>query len=75
MERDGTNCALCDKPLDRHIKDPKNDWYITFDHIVPRSEGGANNLDNIQLAHRFCNEERGTDPIFPHLEQVEFFAT
>ena len=32
----------------------------TFEHIVPRSKGGTDELDNIAVACRRCNEERGS---------------
>jgi HNH endonuclease len=40
---------------------------FTIDHIVPRSLGGSDNIDNLALACRRCNERRynfvaGIDP-------------
>lgn len=63
MARDGMNCMLCGEELDRGIKDPFHDLYITFDHRLPRSAGGHSGLDNLQLAHNICNNLRGTDPL------------
>lgn len=63
MSRDGLNCTICKECLDRHVKDCRADNYITFDHIVPRSLGGGNTLDNLRLAHQVCNRRRGNDPI------------
>ena len=31
----------------------------TFDHIIPRSKGGADNAENLQLAHARCNKIKG----------------
>jgi 5-methylcytosine-specific restriction endonuclease McrA len=31
---------------------------ITIDHIIPRSRGGADHLDNYQLAHFPCNQDK-----------------
>ena len=45
-------CALCQE----HQRNPKN---MSLDHIAPRAKGGASSLDNLQLACRACNEERG----------------
>lgn len=31
----------------------------TFDHVIPRSKGGADTADNLQLAHARCNKIKG----------------
>ncbi|MEL7030841.1 MAG: HNH endonuclease signature motif containing protein [Pseudomonadota bacterium] len=31
----------------------------TFDHIIPRSKGGADTPENLQLAHARCNKIKG----------------
>ncbi|MEL7540954.1 MAG: HNH endonuclease signature motif containing protein [Pseudomonadota bacterium] len=31
----------------------------TFDHIFPRSKGGPDKRDNLQLAHARCNKIKG----------------
>ena len=62
MARDGDRCAICREPLNRKIKDRYDPFYVTFDHRVPVSAGGLSTLDNLQLAHRFCNQERGNAP-------------
>lgn len=46
-------CALCGKAVD--IADASRD------HIVPRSRGGSNARDNIQLTHKHCNNLKGDD--------------
>lgn len=33
--------------------------YIEYDHILPRSKGGANTVDNLQLLCRGCNLKKG----------------
>jgi len=59
----GSVCAGCGKHLPsagrvRHC-DPD---YPTFDHVVPRSKGGTNRLENGILKHRLCNERRKDAP-------------
>lgn len=57
-------CALCDEPM------PETRWQTphatvwkklrpTFDHIRPRSKGGGDELENLQLAHAACNKRKG----------------
>lgn len=65
MARDGLDCTICKEPLDRSVRDPHHARYITFDHIIPRSSGGLDDLKNKRLAHRRCNEQRGNDPVMP----------
>lgn len=63
MARDGSNCTICGEPLDRAEPTRGNGKAISFDHIVPRSEGGSDRLENLRLAHRLCNSLRGRDPV------------
>lgn len=69
MARDGMYCKLCGQPLDRHIKDDRSPDYVTFDHIVPSSAGGLDDLSNLQLAHQSCNQARGNMSIEEYLER------
>lgn len=59
-------CALCGKPM------PASRWETphatvwkkmrpTFDHIRPRSKGGRDSPENLQLAHARCNRIKGND--------------
>lgn len=68
MARDGSDCQICREPLDRHLQDPTDPRFVTFDHVVPRSAGGLDVLSNLRLAHRSCNAQRGTDPVMPEDE-------
>lgn len=38
------------------------DIQATCDHVIPKSRGGGRRLDNLRLAHRGCNEIRGSTP-------------
>src|SRR5579862_1003780 len=51
LERDGPICRLCTKPLNSDV---------SIDHIIPQSHGGRHSLKNLRLAHRACNEQRGS---------------
>ena len=51
IARDGLVCGICGddvEPFDVHI-----------DHIQPRYHGGSDDLDNLQVAHGFCNLSKG----------------
>lgn len=35
---------------------------LTKDHVIPKSKGGPNTLDNMQTACAICNAAKGNDP-------------
>ena len=54
-ERDDAICHLCDALVPRHE--------ASRDHVRPKSKGGRLTFDNIRLAHRLCNNTRGSLPV------------
>jgi len=57
LERDNHECQLrikCDGPL------PADRRLIEVDHIIPRSKGGSDALENLQIACRQCNLAKGS---------------
>ena len=53
-----THCGICGKPVDFSYKTP-HPLSPTVDHIIPVSAGGhPSDLDNLQLAHRCCNQAK-----------------
>lgn len=52
-------CWLCGGTVDPRLRfsEPLG---ATMDHVRPRSAAGANDFDNLRLAHKFCNERRGS---------------
>ncbi len=57
-------CALCGKTMLRNRFEAPHArvWAkqrATFDHVIPRSKGGPDTLDNLQLAHARCNKVKG----------------
>ena len=60
-ERDGVKCGICRKRVDITLAsgtrgDPMGP---SIDHVVPRSQGGTNDLANLRLTHWVCNNKRG----------------
>lgn len=48
----GTVCHLCRLP-----------GATTADHLIPRSRGGDDSIENLRPAHKLCNERRGNRSI------------
>ncbi len=69
----GVECCKCgvvadqivygeDKGGNIHIDVCTHDFYpLTIDHIIPRSKGGTDDLDNLRPMCCICNWERGND--------------
>lgn len=56
-ERSGGNCFLCGYPMLRGSQCEMLNF--TVEHIVPRSRGGRNDVDNRAGAHQLCNNRKG----------------
>jgi 5-methylcytosine-specific restriction endonuclease McrA len=55
--REGYRCGLCGDPVDMAV--PLDDGRaITLDQVIPRAHGGSDHRDNLQLAHRDCNQAK-----------------
>lgn len=50
-ERDQGLCGLCGDPVAYEV--------MELDHITPRMVGGSDAPDNLRVAHKVCNRERG----------------
>ena len=62
-EQDG-RCALCGEAMLKNRFDAPHAriWArqrATLDHIQPKSKGGSDAEDNLQLAHARCNKLKG----------------
>lgn len=44
-------CYCCGK----HVTQAK----ATLEHVIPLSHGGTNDMDNLSISHRYCNQARG----------------
>ena len=56
-------CAGCGRAVAKPgRRPPDHPLAPSFDHVIPRSRGGKDNLGNGLLKHRKCNGERGDRP-------------
>lgn len=54
----GAVCWLCHRPIDLDAP-RRGPLGLSVDHVIPRSKGGTNALDNLRPAHLHCNSKRG----------------
>lgn len=59
IERDGTICVYCGWVL-VESNDPHRANRLTLDHIIPRSLGGRNTLENLVVSCAPCNTAKGS---------------
>jgi 5-methylcytosine-specific restriction endonuclease McrA len=62
--RDGDKCKWCKELM--VFRGEIGPMSATIEHIIPLNRGGLDNLNNMALAHKKCNNERGGD--MPELE-------
>lgn len=59
LERDGDGCWFCGEAMGEDC---------TIEHLVPKSKGGANSLQNYALAHQRCNAEAADLPLVQKID-------
>ena len=72
-------CGICGKPVDKSLKYP-DPMSPTVDHIIPVAKNGDPvSLDNLQLAHRYCNRMKSdkmpTEAPKPREEKKKFLLS
>lgn len=61
-------CALCGEVLQGHWSDSTQ---CQVDHLVPVLQGGDNNEENLVIAHRKCNLEKGAKNLLEYIRWRE----
>lgn len=54
-QRDGWICRICGRNFSYPPPKHPHPLSMTIDHRVPRTQGGTDELSNLQLTHRMCN--------------------
>lgn len=57
--RDKNKCGLCGGEINSAMKKTSR----TRDHKVPKAFGGCDHYENLMLAHKRCNNDRGPLPL------------
>lgn len=63
IARDGARCAWCGAAPWRGD--------LTFEHVLPRSDGGATVAENGLVAYRRCNRGRGSRPVVAYVRALQ----
>ncbi len=58
VQRTGGKCEYCSRQVS--LKDEAASDYATVDHVVARANGGRDSPENLRLACRRCNLEKGS---------------
>jgi hypothetical protein len=63
LKRDGPVCHYCGTRLatEATAKGGRLENQVTLDHIIPRSRGGGNHLENFVLSCPGCNQWKGKE--------------
>ena len=56
----GGLCCWCTMKMLMVTEDPRHPKFATWEHVHPKSKGGTNLRSNRVLAHRDCNQKRGS---------------
>jgi 5-methylcytosine-specific restriction endonuclease McrA len=62
LKRQRRICPLCGCRFPTEADGPNlfvRGYWPTFDHIVPKSLGGPDRIENLQLVHGTCNKKKG----------------
>ena len=63
LEFYGTNCYLCDMPIDftapRQVGLPGWRSGLHIEHVVAKKNGGSDTLENVRPSHAWCNLAKG----------------
>lgn len=72
VDRDGDKCGICNRKVDITLKSGTKGSRLgpSVDHIIPRSQGGEDELANYRLTHWGCNQARGNRGGFEQLALV-----
>lgn len=63
----GDNCHWCKNCM---VFDGDGPLRATIEHVIPLDRGGLDNLNNMRLAHKKCNNQRGNN--MPELNEREY---
>lgn len=61
IKMDHFSCVVCDKLLELHTPNIKRRAFV--DHIIPRKQGGSDELDNLQTLCKECHDRKSAKEV------------
>lgn len=55
LAKHGNRCWVCEGPFDPFLDGTGKPGAVSIKHVIPLSEGGTHDFENLRLAHRGCN--------------------
>jgi 5-methylcytosine-specific restriction endonuclease McrA len=68
--RDGDKCWLCDDRLDFEAE-PNSSRAPSVEHLIAKSRGGPESLENFVLCHTMCNRQLAARPLTDKIKMRE----
>ena len=68
--RDGDHCWLCGKHVD-FAAEPNSANACSIEHLLSKSHGGPDRLENLVLCHPLCNRRLANRPLVKKIEMRE----
>ena len=72
-EASNKTCCLCGTRIDDTLSSP-HPMSLTIEHLTPIARGGTHNLNNIDFAHRTCNNKKGAKTLDEFREWMKLAA-
>ena len=52
-------CGVCHRPIDVRLRGTRDRMRPSVGHVIPRSRGGSDDVENLRLDHLSCNSSIG----------------
>ena len=60
LAKEDDRCVYCNRFTYKRGINADNDLFGTIDHLLPKSRGGKDSLDNLVIACRSCNMKKAS---------------
>lgn len=68
LKHNNIECLYCQKII-------TNNEDCTVDHVIPKSHGGSNHVDNLAIACKACNDKKGSLLLTQFIKAFDIIVT